>query len=645
MYALRNRLMISRRNASSIALVVAILATTEAAQAASTWLESSKRFTNRAVSIVQKAMEPGADAKQLGRQALNSLNVAKMLLEKYDEPRPAEAAEALDDIAALMHWTNRRLLDDPPARPTGTRSELGEAAQALLDKATRYERAHGDNATVVTARFYEVADKYPTTPSAAVAARGRGFDIEKDLVDEGVAPDERPGTTRTNGDTFAEFRRVISSGSPDSRRVDACTDLLARLEIDDPARAELVALRSVFSAATASEKKDALRAYRDAFAKGLFADAIPKTAQRSNEPADLADLKRDLASIVEKQKKLDVCGEFLRKHPDSASAAEIKALQKAFDAKYESDESAAWLEYLTTFPSGFASAQVLVSLAQAEPWFMLQVKGAISQSDSERVSVLAKIHAEAFPKSANKAEMRSARAVMNADGPERMRLAEAHAREFAQGYLAAAFSDMIAQMRQSRASSAVKKLLSRYSAAQTDASRVDACNDYLAKYSDTPEADEVKLARLMTAGATSKARHAAIRRYLEKHPDGLFATAAREFLRVYTAELEEDAYKDLQALLAEGKADLAARLNACRKYLEEFPEGAHYAEVSKVADSIDTLAASEETAFQALLLELPLVASLTEAAQVCDAYLTTYAGGEHFKEVLARRASMFSVSR
>jgi hypothetical protein len=223
------------------------------------------------VELLKKARSGEGDSRALARKAMGLFEFAmecyEVRVEKKGESE--EIDEEMSELGSLIYWTRKMTPiaeeeeekeerrkaakpppaakprpDDPPDRATGRpappRQSPRDEAQSLFRKAQKFEQEHPDQYLEISARYFEIVDKFRQSPYASRAldkcmeyqrklmkadARGKVRDKGKAAGKAGYIPPEDLTLVRLN------FRH----SDPDIRRhnVKALVSILGRKSLYD----------------------------------------------------------------------------------------------------------------------------------------------------------------------------------------------------------------------------------------------------------------------------------------------------------------------------------------------------------------------------------------------------------------------------
>ena len=595
--------------------------------------EAAKRLKDRAVEYITDANEPDVEKAAVGRKALNSLKVAKMILDKSPRPHAGDVRRELEDVSALDHWVRRKLMSEPRGPRVGSAPE----AALLLRKARDYARDFPDRKAIAKARFFEVEDKFHGTPASDEARAELGGAPEPDPVVALPAPTPRRvsgSVTLVDGLGKALANPTLSA----RQKLDSCERIIRSMSMDDPLRREVQAVREILAASDARSRSAAVEAYKRAHAGGRLASQISRMYGGSGEGPDFDALMTKIGGLGSNSQKAAACREFLKRGGASPRAPEARAMLKIYSAKYEDDKATAYLEYAMHFPAGPLRDEAIGALRRSESRLIRELKLTLAHGEIEEFRLAADVHKELFPRSQVRREVRSMMDVLEEPADKRIRAAEQHTRTYRKGYLTEATKDLIVKWRASKATDALADVEKAFAGDPSREKRAGACKQFLRAYPHHDAAAEIRAAQLMVSLSTAKARLEAVRKYVAKYPQGRFVGAARRLEGEFAVEMDDELYRSVKLRLEDSRAPYAARLSACESYLEEMPNGRHAAKVREAAQGVRSLIANEQAAYDRLVAGLKGVASLDRAIARCEGFITSFPAGPHVGDVTSRKS-------
>lgn len=615
------------------------------AQAGTTnWLESAKKFKEKAIEHLRQAELPSADKAQCGKNALAQLNVARMLLEtKYQEPRPKDVVEELEEINSLLYWTRKMLpVDAGSVEIRPVESESGKTREQLakeyFEKAEEFARRNPKDLFLQAVKYFEVADRFQGT-SWSVKANGISLEIQRRMRAASPAPVET-GPDRTT--LIKELGDILARPEfTPEEKLEACDKLLGELAGDDPLRAEIAAIKAVLAAQTPAEQVAAAATYFKDFAQGRFAAHMEGFKDLGGEQEVYDALIALVKSTSSNDEKAKAARTYLERFPNSPRKAEVEVISAALSAKYSSDEAASWLKYRLSFPTGVLKDYATNVLKKNESTIYAQLKSALSDGDESRFKAIAQIYLEITPKGPGASEVRSLLDVLaTSTVADRLRLGTRHLSTHAHGALSPVFREVMDRWAKGDEDAAFRRLADTFAAAKTPDRRVSAANDFLKAYPRSAYAPEVRAALAVMSLDGTKAKLEAARKYIASYPEGAFLGAIREQEQALARQRAEELYRAAKVGLSDPKTTYTARIAACEAYLAEFPEGDQAQELRAAIDSVKALIAEENAAFEKLNAELTQSSSLRDAIKLCEDFLQKYAAGPHFQEVTSKRQDL-----
>jgi hypothetical protein len=556
-----------------LVLVAACVLCAPAAVQAADKLQQARKIKDIAVRHLRKTQLPGADKAAESRKALAALRVAHKLLETYEEPRPPEVQQEIQDVNSLMYWIRKMtpvavsgVTPEPPRQlPAGkTREQL---AREYFERAAKFARRHPGDDFLKAIRYFEVADRFQGT-EWSLKAQELSLECQRRLLGGDVPPPARPGEAAPERRTpardpagreptevvaFDSLISVLRSSDPMARKARACRDFLTE-HPTSRRKDEVARLEEALSAVGAERRTAAWASYRIAFPNGGFAEGAAKELGRSG------------TFLVVNMKKALAEGDEIR-------TAELGKV------------------YLDVLSDGSSAAEVRSLL----------------------------------------------RILKISRGPEREKAVERHLRTHPRGALVGVLRTLLAGWRKAAEEGAFEDLARELAAEVADAERQRSCEGYLRRHPGGRHAKEVgDLCTAFTLG-TLKARHTAARKFLSSYPDSALAKPAKALEQRLIRMVERDTYRAAKAAFSDNLKSHGARLAACEAYVTQFPGGKHAEEIRACERQLRALIEGEKQAFERLTRELSRVASPGQGLGLCDEFLRKHPGGANRSDVLRRK--------
>jgi hypothetical protein len=192
-------------------------------------LIAGRKAKAEGLSCLKKARAGEGDSKALSRKALKLLDYAHACYESYIDAKgeTPEIDDEMSELQSLLYWTRKmtpmaseeeeeespkprekepkreRPSDRPPATSPDTK------AKTLFESAEKFERQNPDALFAISARYFEIVDKYRDS-SYAIKAYERCMAYQRKLMARQKRSKIRPETTKKSP------RKPLDQGSPPS---------------------------------------------------------------------------------------------------------------------------------------------------------------------------------------------------------------------------------------------------------------------------------------------------------------------------------------------------------------------------------------------------------------------------------------------
>ncbi len=612
-------------------------------------LQRARRFKEAAIGHLKKAQLPGADKAAVGRRAVAALKSALSLLEEYEEPRPGEVEQEIQDINSLVYWVRKMTpiavsgLKLQPERPAGKSRE--QLAKDYFNRVRSYARRNPDRNFLIAVKYFEVAERFQGTKWSLLAQRF-SLDYQRKLLGGGSPASPEPPGDASSGKSKADRAAMVEDldevlgdeGLPPKDKLEMAEGLLAALS-DDPLEDEVASIIRILASHDPDERSQAVARHFRLYGDGRFAGALADLKDEAQEATAFAALVQTLRSNTSKGEKARDCRDFLAKYPTGSDRREVTHLEEALSATGNDQRIAAWASYLIAFSDGVLAEEARKVLGRSETVLIAHMKRALSKREESRTVELGRLYLDVFPKGPVAKEIGSLlTSVMGASpGPGRRKAIERHLRIYPQSPLAGVLKGMADESRKGAEKEALEKLVREFAADGSEDARLRSCERFLTDYPRGGRAKEVRALRAAFALGSTRARASAARRYLSEYPDGAFAGHLKDLEQKLAGMIEEEAYRAATAALSDDSKSYASKLSTCESYITDFPDGRHTEDVRTREQEIRTLIEEEAQALKPLQDSLSRVASPAEGVSLCDVFLRKYPGGANRFAVTERK--------